>query len=123
MTTRRTDQKAALRAVLEAADRPLTAQEVCDRAQAEAPGLGIATVYRNVKRFVADGWLAAVDLPGEPTRYERADLGHHHHFQCESCGKVFDIHGCPGGVRALVPEGFELHRHEIVMYGRCDGCA
>lgn len=121
--SRRTDQKAAIRGVIEGAERPLTAQEICDAAQEDVPGLGIATVYRNVKSLVEQDWLSPVDLPGEPTRYELADLEHHHHFQCDDCGKVFDIHGCPGGVSALVPDGFRLRSHEIVMYGRCDVCA
>lgn len=121
--SRRTDQKAAIRTVIDEAERPLTAQEICDAAQRDVPGLGIATVYRNVKTLVERESICAVDLPGEPTRYERADLAHHHHFQCDDCGRVFDVHGCPGGVKAIVPEGFELRAHEIVMYGRCDACA
>lgn len=119
---RRTDQKAAIRGVIETASRPLTAQEICDLAQGDVPGLGIATVYRNVKALVAKHDLQAVELPGEPTRYERADLEHHHHFQCDDCGRVFDVHGCPGGVSAIVPNGFQLRSHEILMYGRCDAC-
>ena len=120
--SRRTDQKAAIRQVIEDAERPLTAQEICDLAQGDVPGLGIATVYRNVKALVENDLAHAVELPGEPARYERTDIGHHHHFQCDGCGKVFDVHGCPGGVKAMLPEGFELRHHEILMYGRCDTC-
>lgn len=119
---RKTDQKAAIREVIEHADRPLTAQEICDLAQFAVPGLGIATVYRNVKSLVEREHLVAVELPGEPVRYERAGLEHHHHFQCDDCGRVFDVHGCPGGVKAIVPDGFQLRSHEILMYGRCDAC-
>lgn len=120
--SRKTDQKAAIRQVFEDSGRPLTAQEICDLAQGDVPGLGIATVYRNVKSLVESDWLHPVELPGEPARYERTDLGHHHHFQCDGCGKVFDVHGCPGGVSAMLPAGFELRHHEILMYGRCDQC-
>ena len=118
--SRRTDQKAAIRKAIEHAGRPLTAQEICDLAQDDVPGLGIATVYRNVKALESSGWLAAVDLPNEPTRYELAALDHHH-FQCDDCKKVFDVHGCPG-VKAIIPQGFELRSHEILMFGRCDAC-
>ncbi len=121
--TRRTDQKSAIRDAIDNSERPLTAQEICDVAQIEVPALGIATVYRNVKALVASEWLVVVELPGEPTRYERANLGHHHHFRCDDCGRVFDVHGCPGGVRAIIPEGFKLRAHEILMYGSCDACA
>jgi len=119
---RKTDQKTAIREVIGASRRPLTAQEILDEAQAIVPGIGIATVYRNVKSLVSSGWLRTVDLPAEPTRYERHDLDHHHHFQCEDCGRVFDVPGCTGGVRDLLPAGFQLHHHEIVMYGLCAEC-
>lgn len=123
MNRRKTDQKSAIRETIEVAERPLTAQEICDEAQGLVPGLGIATVYRNVKNLCATGWLRAVELPGEPARYEQAEMDHHHHFQCDDCGRVFDVHGCPGGVRDILPRGFQLRSHEIVMYGRCDACA
>lgn len=119
--SRRTDQKAAIRQVIETTGRPLTAQEICELAQEQVPGLGIATVYRNVKALEKSGFAQSVDLPNEPTRYELAALDHHHHFQCDDCGKVFDVHGCPG-VRALLPQGFELRSHEILMFGRCVEC-
>lgn len=120
--TRRTDQKTAIRDAIKRAERPLTAQEILDAAQEEVPGMGIATVYRNVKALTESGLLHTVDLPGEPSRYEMADLEHHHHFQCETCGRVFDVPGCTGGVRDLVPKGFRLRSHEILMYGRCAEC-
>ena len=120
---RKTDQKAAIREVIAASERPLTAPEILELAQEQVAGIGIATIYRNVKNMVESGRLVTVELPGEPARYEVAGLDHHHHFQCDSCGKVFDVPGCTGGVRALVPHGFQLRAHEIVMYGLCEGCA
>ena len=125
MTTsrRKTDQKQAIREAIASADRPLTAQEILSAAQEIVPSMGIATIYRNVKRLRSSGWLKAVDLPGEPSRYEQADLDHHHHFQCDDCGRVFDVPGCTGGVASILPDGFELRTHEILMYGRCEECA
>ena len=118
---RRTEQREAMKQVFEEADRPLTAQEVCDRAQQEVPGLGIATVYRNLKSFVEEGLLRSVDLPDEPSRYESIDLDHHHHFQCGECDRVFDIPGCPD-IEAFVPEDYEVERHEVLLYGLCPSC-
>lgn len=120
---RDTSQRRAIRRAFVKAGRPLSPQEVLDGAQHEAPTLGIATVYRNVKALIDEGWLVPVDLPGENTRYERSDIGHHHHFHCNACGRVFDIDGCPGRLNSLVPEGFQLEDHEVVLYGRCDKCA
>ena len=111
-----------MRSVIEAAQRPLLPQEICDLAQAEVPGLGIATVYRNLKLMTEAQELELVMLPGESARYEIAHRGHHHHFQCERCKRVFDIHRCPGNLGRLAPPGFTVERHELTLYGRCDEC-
>jgi len=121
--SRDTRQRRAIRSAIERLDRPLSPQEVLESAQADAPGLGLATVYRTLNSGVDEGWLAAVPLPNEPTRYEPAGKGHHHHFHCQACGRVFEIEGCPGRLRGLVPEGFEMTGHEVTLYGRCAQCA
>lgn len=120
---RNTLQRQALWQAMQSAGRPLSAQELHEAAQATVPELGIATVYRNLKSLVDDGLLQPVELPGEPTRFELADIGHHHHFMCCHCSRVFDIQHCPRGVENAAPEGFEVERHELVLYGRCADCA
>jgi Fur family ferric uptake transcriptional regulator len=64
----------------------------------------------------------AVDLPGEVTRFELSGKGHHHHFQCSACGRVFETKPCLGNLRRLVPRRFQLTGHELVLYGRCAEC-
>lgn len=91
-------------------------------AAAEIDGLGLATVYRTLKLGVEEGWLEPVELPNSPTRYEMAGKTHHHHFECRSCHKVFDVEGCPGNLQEFLPQGFSLDDHEIILYGRCDEC-
>ena len=120
---RQTEQRRAIRQALKAAGRPLSAQEVLEAAQGSVSGLGIATVYRNLKALVDEGWLRPVDLPGEPSRYELAAQDHHHHFHCGACDRVFDVDGCLKGLERNLPDGFEAERHEVVIYGRCADCA
>jgi Fur family ferric uptake transcriptional regulator len=120
---RTTRQRTAIQRVLEREGRPLSPAELLAAAQAEVPGLGIATVYRTIRALVDEGIAVAVELPGEPARYERAGAQHHHHFRCRSCDRVFEVPGCAAGITALVPPGFALERHELVLYGRCGGCA
>lgn len=91
-------------------------------AQREVPALGLATVYRNLKALVDADEVHVVQLPGENPRYEPADSGHHHHFQCQACGRVFDVHACPGDLQRLAPPGFEVKGHELTLYGRCREC-
>ncbi len=119
---RNTRQRAAIRDALELARRPLSPVEVLEAAQHAVPGLGIATVYRTLRALQDEGWLAAVELPGESARYERAHLGHHHHFQCRGCDRVFEVDGCPPNLAGLAPPGFAVEAHEVVLYGRCDRC-
>ena len=119
---RSTRQRVAIREVIASEQRPLLPQEILDAAHALVPGLGLATVYRNLKSLVEDGVLVPVDFPGQGTRYELAHRPHHHHFQCLHCQRVFDVHGCPGDLRSLAPKGFEVESHEINLYGRCSDC-
>lgn len=120
---KRTEQRQAIAAVLDQAGRPLRPDEVLAAAVSEVPGLGIATVYRNLKRMHQEGVLRSVELPGEgTTRYEPAELHHHHHFHCEGCDRVFDVNICPGDFAGLAPAGFQIERHELVLYGSCADC-
>lgn len=119
---RDTTQRRAIRAVFAEQARPLGPQEVLAAALRHVEGVGIATVYRTIKALVDERWLAVVDLPGEPPRYEIAGQAHHHHFSCRSCKRVYDLPGCSGAVAAHVPDGFEVESHEVVVYGRCASC-
>jgi len=120
--TRSTRQRDALTEVLLAAGRPLLPQEILDEARGSVAGMGLATVYRNLKRLLEDGVIQAVELPGEGVRYELALPGHHHHFQCTSCRRAFDVPGCVSGLDRLAPRGFSVDRHEVTLYGRCADC-
>ena len=120
---RNTRQRSAIRDAIAQAERPLLPQEVLEHAQRDAPGLGIATVYRNLKALVDEGELTAVHLPGENPRYELAGHRHHHHFQCTRCQRVFDVHACPGDLSRLAPRGFTVEDHDLTLYGVCSDCA
>ncbi len=121
--SRRTKQREALQIVLEDAERPLSIGELFDAASRRVDGLGVATVYRAIRSLLDAGWIEAVDIPGEPTRYERSDKGHHHHFQCQKCERVFDVAGCLENLRKLVPPRFRVSDHAVTLYGLCAGCA
>lgn len=121
--TRDTRQRRAIRAAFLAADRPLDPNEVLELAAGEHGGLGIATVYRNIKILLDEGWLTTVELPGEVTHYELAGKAHHHHFHCKSCGKVFELNACLPNVQKLAPPGFRVAGHDLLLYGDCRECS
>ena len=119
---RATRQRDAIRSVIRAARRPLSPQEVLDAARVAVSGLGMATVYRNLKLLVAGGTVQVITLPGEAARYEVSEASHHHHFQCTTCRRVYDVHGCPGNLHRLAPRGFSVEHHDVTLYGRCSDC-
>ncbi|MBK7594415.1 MAG: transcriptional repressor [Gemmatimonadetes bacterium] len=119
---RNTRQRGAIRRAFQRADRPLSTAEVLELARAEVGRLGIATIYRNIRAMLDEGWLVTVELPGEVPRYELHGKAHHHHFHCRRCDRVFEVPGCVGTLQAIVPDGFTLESHEIVLYGKCPEC-
>ena len=120
---RNTRQKQAIRDVFLEAGRPLSPAEALSAAQRHHEALGIATVYRNIKSLLAEGWLDAVTLPGQATRYEVAGKAHHHHFHCRKCGRMFELGACVGTVLPKPPRGFRTAGHELMLYGNCNRCA
>lgn len=120
---RQTKQRQVIEAMLRQADRPLLPNELLIQAQESLPKLGIATVFRALKKMVDEGNAKVVCLPGDSPRYERAGLVHSHYFKCHECGRVFDVNGCPGHLESLLPDGFQLTHHEITLFGRCADCS
>ena len=122
MDNRRTSQGSAITKVIRDANGPLRPLEILELASRVVPTLGIATVYRQLRRLQDAGEVRAVDLGVNDVRYESADRGHHHHFLCSECEEAFDIRGCADGILAMVPPGFTVQNHEITLYGQCDDC-
>jgi Fur family ferric uptake transcriptional regulator len=119
---RKTRQKQAIRNAFEGSARPLSVEEAFAAAQRDVRGLGMATVYRTIRSLVEGGWLHAIDVPGSGTLYELADKGHHHHFACAPCRRVFELEGCDGDLRVKLPRGFRASGHDVTIFGTCANC-
>ncbi|MEM8782216.1 MAG: Fur family transcriptional regulator [Planctomycetota bacterium] len=125
MSNRLTSQRTAIVEALRNAPGPLRPCEILDLASARAPTLGIATVYRQLKRMLEAGNVCTVELGRQDVRYELTDRGHpahHPHFVCRNCGDAFDVPRSPDGIADLAPPGFALEDHELTLYGRCSDC-
>ncbi len=97
--------------------------QVHELASVEQPGIGIATVYRAIRRMLDANDLTEVFIPGEVMYYELNGGGHHHYFHCNQCSFVFVIDGCPSAIPLLTPPGFLTERHDLVLHGCCERCA
>ncbi|MEJ2667012.1 MAG: transcriptional repressor [Deinococcales bacterium] len=123
---RGTVQRRAIMRALESAPGPLTAQQLHERAQLSVNGLGLATVYRNLGELERCGDVVSVHLPDDPTRYEPAGRGHHHHFRCLHCDTVFELEvACPLAMLedVTLPGGLRVTGHELVLFGVCETCS
>ena len=117
----RAKQQLTILRALGAADGPLSARELWGRLS--GTGVGLATVYRALQRGVEEGTLESVEVLGGGVRYEPKDREHHHHFLCSTCDHAFDLFGCVEGIEFLVPDGFQMTGHEVVLLGTCDACS
>ncbi len=122
MARRNTKQGIAVWKVFEAANRPLSPPEVLELAQIELPAMGIATVYRQIKQLTENDQLKKVEVAGQAPHYEIAGLAHHHHFVCDTCGKMYELEGCPVVLNKTVPPGFKVRQHDLTLFGVCADC-
>ncbi len=120
---RDTKQRRAILTVLRNARGPLAPREICRRAQRLTPGLGLATVYRNLRKLSESGILRAVELPTVGRRFELASVPHHHHFVCRLCDRAYCTRSCTQKLADWVPPGFVVESHEITLFGICRDCS
>ncbi|MFP4540363.1 MAG: Fur family transcriptional regulator [Opitutales bacterium] len=118
---RQTRQREAIAGALAAAGRPLTPQELYELAAARLPGLGLRTVYRQLKEMVAAGELVGIDYPGQPVRYERVTGQHQAHFICRTCERVFSFAQRVPDVPVEPPPEFIVSGQETIFYGEGRG--
>ena len=50
--------------------------------------------------MLEEKWLVPAGIPGQSPRYEVTGKAPHHQFQCNDCGKLFDLAGCEVSVKA-----------------------
>lgn len=120
---RQTRQRLAIEAVFRDENRPLTPPEIHRGARRLVPGIGLRTVYRQLKDMAAEGLVAGVDYPGQPLRYERTGNGHRAHFICHRCARVMAWETEVPDVEVVAPPGYVLSGQETVFYGYCPDCA
>lgn len=119
---RYTAQRMAIEKVFRKHERPLSVDEVLKHGCKLVESLNQSTVYRNIKLLINEGWLKRISHPSLGTLYERAGKGHHHHFHCRKCKRVFELPGCALKEEGAAPDGFVVEDHEIFLFGICPSC-
>lgn len=122
-TRRNSKQRNTLFECFQEAQQPMRPDQLLVCCKKNNPGIGIATIYRNLRLLLAERKIVEVQLPNQPTRYSLARPVHQHHFYCRKCRGLFVINRCVAGLRQLLDQGFVLEDHHITLYGVCAHCA
>ena len=124
---RMTRPRKAVLALLEQTHQPLTAADIHNRLQAEKVSIDLVTVYRTMNVLKELGLVVQLDLPQEGVaRYElKEGRKHHHHIQCQICGKIVDLLLCPiKKINKLIEKQtqFVVDDHTLEFTGLCPHC-
>ena len=119
--------------VLDSTEEHLTADEIVARAEASAPGVHRATVYRALSTLGALGLVTHTHVGGSATVYhlavpqpaEHPTSVPHAHLQCTNCQAMIDIPA--DALDSLISRvdrevGFYVEPHHAALLGLCADC-
>lgn len=107
-----------------------TAEMVYNVAKETLPGIGIATVYRNLNALVESGQIRKISDGKGSDRYD-GFVEEHYHMRCSKCGKLIDAYPVDQALlekskkelaSALGMADSELELTDTVFEGLCDDC-
>ncbi len=118
--TRHSPKREAILQCLRSTTCHPSAEWVYSRLKPQIPGLSLATVYRNLARFRAEGAVQVVGCVDGEDRYD-GNISPHGHFICRTCGAVIDLPPIPVESPDLAAVGRE-DSCSVTFYGRCIVC-
>jgi Fur family ferric uptake transcriptional regulator len=128
--SRNTEHKQLIRSVIEDnCGRHMSTEEIYELVKKSHSGIGIATVYRNIKSLQEEGLILKEQFGDkESARYEmslQSGEHTHHHLICTECGEVCDVEDdLLDRIEALVSDknGFRIVDHRLNFFGICKKC-
>jgi Fur family ferric uptake transcriptional regulator len=94
--------------------------------QAREFGVSRPTVFRLLEALTAQGMAVRfTEENGSRTFYTFCTRSHHHHIVCTGCGRVEQVETphLELELRDVAEhKGYEVHRHNLELFGLCPGC-
>ncbi len=119
-----TRQRESVLAVIQQAEKHLTAQEIYDQVRQQLPGIAYGTVYNALAYLQEAGLVQVVNVGSGPALYDRR-TDRHDHLVCRQCGKVLD-YSFPELEQALErvirETQFKIEKAYVLFEGRCPEC-
>ncbi|MCS7083956.1 MAG: transcriptional repressor [Aquificaceae bacterium] len=101
-------------------DHP-TVEEIYIDVKEKQPFVSLATVYRTLETLEELGLIRRVAYFGNSVRYD-ANVSHHHHLICLSCGAISDVEL---NISWTPPEeimGYKVNTFGLNLFGICPKC-
>jgi Fe2+ or Zn2+ uptake regulation protein len=120
---RLTEPRRLILDVVRATDAHPSASTVYRQLRKRLPRVSLATVYRNLRRLAAEGFL--LERAGMDGLRFDGNIERHDHFTCLTCRRVFDVPPAQAlgpRQRVAIRTGFEVLDHRIEFYGVCAAC-
>jgi Fur family peroxide stress response transcriptional regulator len=102
-----------------------SAETIYERVRKRIPSISLATVYKNIRTFLASGAFQEVSLHHGSLRVE-PNRRPHHHVVCVSCKSIQDLDDTdlePVRLRDKLPRGFQVKRFAVDVLGICEACS
>jgi Fur family ferric uptake transcriptional regulator len=106
-----------------------TAQSLHDELRRRGQAVGLATVYRQLRRMADDGAVDVVTGPEGEAAYRlcgpattATPHAHHHHLVCRRCGYTVEVEGPEveaWAERVAADAGFANVNHTVEIFGDC----
>lgn len=124
MNPRNTHQKQIILETIQGRGRHMCAEQVLAEAQKKDPGIGLATVYRNLNLLEQQGKIQKIRL--HDSCFYDGNPEPHDHFRCTVCGKFEDLdmkYEKRLDTEASEKTGYVIQRHAVLYEGICAECA
>jgi Fur family peroxide stress response transcriptional regulator len=87
------------------------------------PNMSMATVYNTLSKLVQAKVIQELDIDPKKRRFDPC-TSLHHHFYCQTCGKVYDL----GYDTSFVPSikrigGHQIEAIQLNFKGKCKACS
>jgi len=123
-----TRQRSAVENALAKVDGFRSAQDIFADLRADGEGVGLSTVYRQLKALADDGKADVVHNTAGEAQYrlcgenQHAEAAHHHHVVCRECGYSVEIEAPEveaWAEKAARTAGFTDVTHVVDVFGLC----
>lgn len=120
-----TKQRAIILEILQKAKKPLSANDIFNKAVKIQSNIALTTIYRTLEMLYENDLIIRYRIDEKEYCYELKREKHTHYLICKNCRKKVDLPECP--LKELeknisAKTGFKITSHNLELEGYCDKC-